>query len=171
MISEKFGPFCDKIKTKESLGAFRKATRKCRRVHRLSKGIQGKYTIYVNIVGCRLPLLPSMATWQIDITIYTEMDMAFTEIKLRQSLHNSVQDWEESYYRWIHVDFNTLVVTELVDLTTKTIKNCMQYEKYLPPNNMVPELKQSAEDFKLKLPVIGYLRNPNFRAVRILKSH
>ncbi|XP_075157385.1 dynein heavy chain at 16F [Haematobia irritans] len=102
--------------------------------------------------------------FKIDITVYTEMDMAFTEIKLRQSLHNTMEEWEENHYRWVHIDFNTLVVNELVDLTIKTIKNCMQYEKYLPPNNIVPELKQSAEEFKSKLPVIGYLRNPNFRA-------
>ncbi|XP_073833430.1 dynein heavy chain at 16F isoform X2 [Musca autumnalis] len=102
--------------------------------------------------------------FKIDITMYTEMDMAFTEIKLRQSLHSSVAEWEDAYIRWISVEFNQLVVTELVDLTIKTIKNCMQYEKYLPENNIVPELKQAAENFKVKLPVIGYLRNPNFRA-------
>uniref|UniRef100_A0A1I8P355 AAA+ ATPase domain-containing protein n=1 Tax=Stomoxys calcitrans TaxID=35570 RepID=A0A1I8P355_STOCA len=102
--------------------------------------------------------------FKIDITMFTEMDTAFTEIKLRQSLHTTMEEWEENHYRWVRVDFNNLVVEELVDLTNKTIKNCMQFEKYLPANNMVPELKKEAEDFKLKLPVIGYLSNVNLRA-------
>lgn len=93
------------------------------------------------------------------------MDQTFSEIRLRQSLYSTVEEWEEAYNRWTTSEFNSLVVNELVDLTLKTIKNCMQFEKYLPPNNIVPELKQSAEEFKLKLPVIGYLRNNNFRAV------
>lgn len=103
--------------------------------------------------------------FQIDIIMYTEMDQTFTEIRLRQNLHNSVEEWEEAYKRWTSMEFNKLVVNELVDLTMKTIKNCTQFEKYLPVNDILPELKKSAEDFKLKLPVIGYLRNNNFRAV------
>lgn len=93
------------------------------------------------------------------------MDQTFTEIRMRQQLHSSVEEWEQSYKRWTTAEFNTLIVNELIDLTVKTIKNCMQFEKYLPSNNIVPELKQAAEEFKLKLPVIGYLRNNNFRTV------
>lgn len=97
--------------------------------------------------------------------MYTEIDKTFTEIRLRQNLHNSVEEWEEAYKRWTTLEFNKLVVNELVDLTLKTIKNCTQFEKYLPANNILPELKQEAENFRLKLPVIGYLRNNNFKAV------
>lgn len=93
------------------------------------------------------------------------MDQTFTEIRLRQNLHKSVEEWEDAYKRWHSMEFNKLLVNELVDLTMKTIKNCTQFEKYLPANNILPELKKSAEDFKLKLPIIGYLRNNNFRAV------
>lgn len=93
------------------------------------------------------------------------MDMAFSEIRLRQHLHNSAIEWETAYQRWTTSEFNTLSVSELTDLTVKIIKNCMQFEKYLPENNIVPALKAAADEFKLKLPVIGYLRNPNFRPV------
>uniref|UniRef100_A0A1A9V6M7 AAA+ ATPase domain-containing protein n=1 Tax=Glossina austeni TaxID=7395 RepID=A0A1A9V6M7_GLOAU len=101
--------------------------------------------------------------FKIDITKYEEMDMAFSEIRLRQHLHNSVIEWETAYQRWTTSEFNTLSVSELTDLTVKIIKNCMQFEKYLPDNNIVPALKAAADEFKLKLPIIGYLRNPNFR--------
>uniref|UniRef100_A0A1B0FG22 AAA+ ATPase domain-containing protein n=1 Tax=Glossina morsitans morsitans TaxID=37546 RepID=A0A1B0FG22_GLOMM len=101
--------------------------------------------------------------FKIDITKYEEMDMAFSEIRLRQHLHNSAIEWETAYQRWTTSEFNTLSVSELTDLTVKIIKNCMQFEKYLPENNIVPALKAAADEFKLKLPVIGYLRNPNFR--------
>lgn len=93
------------------------------------------------------------------------MDQTFTEISLRQKLLNSVEEWQEAHNRWTTTEFNNLVVNELVELTTKTIKNCTQFEKYLPANNVLPDLKEEAESFKLKLPVIGYLRNNNFKAV------
>lgn len=52
------------------------------------------------------------------------------------------------------------------DLTTiniKILKNCGFLEKNLPKNYIVPKLKVDAEDFKDKLPVIGFLRNPNLK--------
>lgn len=98
------------------------------------------------------------------------MDLTFQEIRLRQNLHNSVDEWEECYKRWIESEFNNLNVQDLVEVTMRIIKNCMQFEKYLPPNNIVPDLKAAAEAFKLKLPVILYLRNPSFRAVCIGKK-
>lgn len=93
------------------------------------------------------------------------MDNAITEIRYRQNLWNNMEEWETNLHIWTHSEFNTLNVEDMNNINTKIIKNCLQFEKYLPENNIVPVLRQSAEEFKLKLPVIGYLRNQNFKAV------
>lgn len=108
--------------------------------------------------------------FQIDLTMYEEMASGFYDIRMRQNLYRTWTDWEESLAEWIAADFNTLVVADIIELNSKTIKNCLQFQKYLPENNIVPVLQASAEAFKEKLPVIGYLRNPNLRAVGILRT-
>ncbi|XP_001354829.2 dynein heavy chain 6, axonemal [Drosophila pseudoobscura] len=102
--------------------------------------------------------------FRIDLTMYEEMDQAFYDIRMRQNLYKTMNDWEEALAEWLAADFNTLVVADMLELNSKTIKNCLQFQKYLPENNIVPVLQKSAEAFKEKLPVIGYLRNPNLRA-------
>lgn len=104
--------------------------------------------------------------FQIDLTMYEEMDSGFYDIRQRQNLYKTLIDWEEALTSWLVSDFNSLPVADMIELNLKTIKNCMQFQKYLPQNDIVPVLQKSAEDFKEKLPVIGYLRNPNLRAVR-----
>lgn len=112
-------------------------------------------------------LLGYQKEFRIDLTMYEEMDEGFYNIRQRQNLYRTLMDWEESLASWIAADFNSLPVNEMMELNAKTIKNCMQFQKYLPQNDIVPVLQKSAEDFKEKLPVIGYLRNPNLRAVGI----
>lgn len=103
--------------------------------------------------------------FRIDLTMYDEMASGFYDIRMRQNLYKTLIDWEDSLASWLAADFNTLVVADMIDLNSKTIKNCLQFQKYLPDNDIVPVLHKSAEEFKEKLPVIGYLRNTNLRAV------
>lgn len=103
--------------------------------------------------------------FRIDLTMYDEMASGFYDIRMRQNLYRTLIEWEESLASWLMGDFNNLVVADLIELNAKTIKNCLQFVKYLPENNIVPVLQKSAELFKEKLPVIGYLRNPNLRGV------
>ncbi|KAH8387117.1 hypothetical protein KR093_004852, partial [Drosophila rubida] len=102
--------------------------------------------------------------FRIDLTMYDEMASGFYDIRMRQNLYKTLIDWEDALNSWLTSDFNTLVVADMIDLNAKTIKNCLQFQKYLPENDIVPVLHKSAEDFKEKLPVIGYLRNANLRA-------
>ncbi|EDW82538.1 uncharacterized protein Dwil_GK25078 [Drosophila willistoni] len=102
--------------------------------------------------------------FRIDLTMYEEMDQGFYDIRMRQNLYTTLVDWEQGLSEWHAAEFNNLVVADMIELNAKTIKNCLQFQKYLPENNIVPVLQKSAEDFREKLPVIGYLRNPNLRA-------
>lgn len=67
--------------------------------------------------------------------------------------------------KWYNCDFEELDSEEINVETIKMLKNATQLEKGLPPNILVPVLKKEVEDFKDKLPVIGYLRNPNLKTV------
>ncbi|KAH8299235.1 hypothetical protein KR044_006570, partial [Drosophila immigrans] len=102
--------------------------------------------------------------FRIDLTMYDEMSSGFYDIRMRQNLYKTLNDWEDALSSWLSSDFNSLVVADMIELNAKTLKNCLQFQKYLPDNDIVPVLNKSAEDFKEKLPVIGYLRNPNLRA-------
>lgn len=108
--------------------------------------------------------------FRIDLTMYDEMASGFYDIRMRQNLYRTLIEWEESLSGWLAGDFNNLVLAELNELNAKTIKNCLQFVKYLPENDIVPVLQKSAEQFKEKLPVIGYLRNPNLRAVSCVRD-
>lgn len=93
------------------------------------------------------------------------MDNTFQEIRLRTNLWQSLDEWFAALDTWVDTEFNNLNVEDMNNLNMKIIKNCLQFEKYLPPNNIVPKMKNSAEEFRQKLPVIGFLRNPNLKAV------
>ncbi|XP_018800561.1 PREDICTED: dynein heavy chain 6, axonemal [Bactrocera latifrons] len=102
--------------------------------------------------------------FKIDISQFFEMDNTFQEIRLRTNLWQSLDEWFAALDTWVDTEFNNLNVEDMNNLNMKIIKNCLQFEKYLPSNNIVPKMKNSAEEFRQKLPVIGFLRNPNLKA-------
>lgn len=85
------------------------------------------------------------------------------ELRLRTLLWESLTSWEEAIYEWYSADFDTLNVEEITGFTMKTMKNIIQLERGLPPNKIVPKLRESVELIRNKLPVLGYLRNPDLR--------
>jgi len=58
---------------------------------------------------------------------------------------------------------------DLNTMTAKILKNCTMLDKNLPSNEIIPKLRASAEQFKEKLPVIGYMRNPALKMVLTIK--
>ena len=75
----------------------------------------------------------------------------------------SLTSWEHAVYEWYASDFDTLDVDEITAFTMRTMKNIIQLERGLPPNNILPDLKESVELIRNKLPVLGYLRNPDLK--------
>ncbi|CAD7077293.1 unnamed protein product [Hermetia illucens] len=102
--------------------------------------------------------------FRIDVTRYDELEQALQEVRTRQALWDSIEEWEASLKKWTTANFHTLDVEELIDVNSRTLKNCTQFEKYLPPNELVPVLKESAELFREKLPIITCLRNPTLKS-------
>ncbi|TGZ67987.1 hypothetical protein CRM22_004505 [Opisthorchis felineus] len=92
-----------------------------------------------------------------------ELDLLVAEIKLKQLLWNSLEDWDEIYEQWLTADFLKLDTDELSATIQKYIKSVTMLEKGLPPNNVVPLLKAKVDGMKSKLPSIMDMRNPTLQ--------
>lgn len=103
--------------------------------------------------------------FKIDVTRFDSLMVALMEVKQRQLLWNSVSEWNKCIEDWYAMPFNALNLEDLIAINLKILKNCSMIEKNLPENDIVSMLRVSAESFKEKLPVIGYLRNPTLQIV------
>lgn len=94
------------------------------------------------------------------MTRFDVLDEVMNDVKLRMLLWESVDTWAKTVDEWYHCEFNTLNTEDMNMFTARNVKNINQLEKGLPPNLIVPKLKDEVELMKDKLPVITYLRNP-----------
>lgn len=123
---------------------------------------------------------------QVEVTRFEELDETFAEVKLKQLVWDSQQDWERYFNEWMTVSsaftfckgisvsltilllalpwsqipFDEFQPDTVHAQVTKFVKTVYQLEKGLPPNNVVPKLKKKVEAMKEKMPVIQDLRNP-----------
>lgn len=104
---------------------------------------------------------------QIDLTRFDALDTVMMEVRNRQLLWDTVDEWNTSNKTWHDQQFNTLNVEELTETSMKILKNCTMLEKNLPTNKILPQIRHEVEEFKDKLPIINYLRNPALKTVRI----
>lgn len=107
--------------------------------------------------------------FRIDITRFDTLDTVFQEVRLRQLLWDSIQQWKDCYEEWNETPFHKLNMQQIVELNTKTLKNCGMLEKNLPKNEIVPQLKAECEEFKEKIPVLQCLRSPDLKPRHWLK--
>ncbi|XP_023289677.1 dynein heavy chain 6, axonemal [Orussus abietinus] len=102
-------------------------------------------------------------SFKVEVTKFEILDQVTSEVKMRNLLWESVVNWENAVKQWQAADFGTLNVEDVTAFTMRNMKNITQLEKGLPANNILPELKENVELIKDKLPIIGYLRNPNLK--------
>lgn len=107
--------------------------------------------------------------FKIDSTRFDSLDIVFQEVRLRQLLWDSIQQWKDCYEEWNETPFHKLNMQQIVELNTKTLKNCGMLEKNLPKNDIVPKLKAECEEFKEKIPVLQCLRSPDLKPRHWLK--
>ncbi|XP_073976967.1 dynein heavy chain at 16F isoform X2 [Rhodnius prolixus] len=100
---------------------------------------------------------------QVEINPFELLDKVTMDVSLRSSLWNTKTDLRESVKYWKSLNFNSINVDEMQQVLAKYFKNISQFEKYLPPSNLVKALKKEAEDMRNKIPVIAALRNPNLK--------
>lgn len=107
--------------------------------------------------------------FRIDISRFDTLDIVFQEVRLRQLLWDSIQQWKDCYEEWNEIPFHKLNMQQIIELNTKTLKNCGMLEKNLPRNEIVPKLKMECEEFKEKLPILQCLRSPDLKPRHWLK--
>lgn len=98
-------------------------------------------------------------------TKFDKLDMVLQEVKFRQMLWESLQGWKDSLVTWKEIPFNTLDVNQIIDMNTKILRNCIFLDKKLPANDIIPQLKANAEEFKEKIPTIQCLRSADLKPV------
>uniref|UniRef100_A0A182QLA9 Dynein heavy chain 6, axonemal n=1 Tax=Anopheles farauti TaxID=69004 RepID=A0A182QLA9_9DIPT len=107
--------------------------------------------------------------FRLEVTRFEKLDQVINEVKLRQILWDSVQQWKESVEIWNEIHFHELNMNEVEELNTKILKNCAMLDKNLPKNDIIPKLKAEAEEFKDKIPVLRFLRNPALKTRHWIK--
>ncbi|XP_068083916.1 dynein axonemal heavy chain 6 [Anabrus simplex] len=100
---------------------------------------------------------------KVEVTRFEMLEEVVNDVKLRQTLWECVDTWDQLVNEWETCDFNLLDPEDLQLTTAKNIKTIHQLEKGLPENQIVPKFKDNVEKLKDKLPVITYLRNPALR--------
>lgn len=82
-------------------------------------------------------------------------------MKLKQLLWDSMEQWDALYEGWMTADFLKVDPEELSNTTNKYNKSVSQLEKGLPPNNVVPLLKERVDGMKEKvsLALTDFFRN------------
>lgn len=108
---------------------------------------------------------------QLNRTRVDALDLAQKDIKLRQLLWETSEEWETSIVTWYDEPFSNINIENATNLTAKTIKNCTMFEKNFPDNAIVGKVRKAAELFKTKLPVFAHLRNPALKGVYRLYVH
>ncbi|KAG8130386.1 hypothetical protein E2320_017073 [Naja naja] len=98
--------------------------------------------------------------FKVDITKFDTLEEVCAELKLKQLLWDSLSEWSILEEEWMESKFDSLDPELLNGQVSKYAKFVNQLEKGLPPNNVVPQLKEKVEKMKEKLPVITDLRNP-----------
>jgi dynein heavy chain len=107
--------------------------------------------------------------FRIDITRFDTLDVVFQEVRNRQTLWDSLQQWKDCYEELIEIPFHKLNMQQVVELNTKILKNTTMLEKNLPKNEIVPRLKADCEEFKEKIPILQCLRSVDLKPRHWLK--
>ncbi|OAF67572.1 hypothetical protein A3Q56_04705 [Intoshia linei] len=101
--------------------------------------------------------------FQVELTTYEELEEVDAELKLKQLLWSSLDEWNKTWEEWISVPLKSLDPENLTEITKKFQKTIYQLEKGLPPNSVVPHLKGLVENMRDKLTTIANLVNPALR--------
>ncbi|XP_078448652.1 dynein axonemal heavy chain 6 [Lampetra planeri] len=102
--------------------------------------------------------------FKVEVTNFDALNEVCDELKRKQMMWDSLDEWEVFTKEWLECKFETLDPEQLNSEVAKYAKIINQLEKGLPPNNVVPLLKKKVEFIREKLPVVAFLRNPSLKA-------
>ena len=86
-----------------------------------------------------------------EVTKFDALEETAAEMKLKQLLWSSIDEWDAMINEWTEASFESLDVEHLTAQTMKYAKAVNQLEKGLPPNGLVPQLKERVESLREKV--------------------
>ncbi|KAJ3357634.1 Dynein heavy chain 6, axonemal, partial [Kappamyces sp. JEL0680] len=89
-----------------------------------------------------------------------EMEETIKEVELKNSLWNSLKDWDVLVDVWKTMPFDSLNTEEINTKLAQFQKVAYSLDKGLPPNDVVPKLKENVEQYRKMYSTIVDLRNP-----------
>ena len=89
--------------------------------------------------------------FKVEVTKYDELEEVYAELRLKQLLWDSIRDWDNMLDEWRDAKWDTIDPEDMTSTTTKYAKSVYQLEKGLPPNGVVPMLKQRVDDMRDKV--------------------
>jgi dynein heavy chain len=101
--------------------------------------------------------------FSIEVTKYEELEEVHAELRLKELLWNSMEEWDQLLVEWYNLEFNTIDPDEMGQVVQKYAKYAHQLDKGLPPNEVVKILKKKVEKQKDRMSVITNLRNDAFK--------
>ncbi|KAL7754337.1 hypothetical protein RI367_000318 [Sorochytrium milnesiophthora] len=104
------------------------------------------------------------ATFKVAQTKYVEIEDAKNDLALKKLLWNSFGEWERLTQEWESQPFERLATDDVNSQIQAYMKTVYSLDKGLPPNEVVPKLKQMVEVYRNMYPTIVDLRNPSLRA-------
>ncbi|KAE8631104.1 hypothetical protein XENTR_v10001083 [Xenopus tropicalis] len=118
------------------------------------------HTVLNELQTCAFQYKTYQKNFKVEVTKYEALEEVCAEVKLKQLLWDSLAEWDVLQDEWMQSNFEALDPEQVNSLVLKYAKFATQLEKGLPPNNVVPLLKEKVENMKEKVPVITDLRNP-----------
>ncbi|XP_012945207.1 dynein heavy chain 6, axonemal, partial [Aplysia californica] len=83
--------------------------------------------------------------FKVEVTKFDALEETHAELKLKDMLWNAIDEWDVLLGDWTTVPFDTLDPEQMNNTTLRYAKSVMQLEKGLPPNGVVPLLKEKVE--------------------------
>ncbi|ESO94694.1 hypothetical protein LOTGIDRAFT_144909 [Lottia gigantea] len=95
--------------------------------------------------------------FKVEVTKFDALEEAHAELKLKEQLWNDLDEWDNLLQEWTESPFDQLNPEEMNTITTKYSKSVLQLEKGLPPNGVVPKLKEKVEVMRERVCLYFYI--------------
>ena len=101
--------------------------------------------------------------FKVEVSKLEELTMVDDEVRLKELLWTSIGEWDELFEQLKVEKFEKIDPDSLNQTVNKYGKNVYSLEKGLPPNNLVPLLRERVDNMRVMLPTITDLRNPSLK--------
>ena len=101
--------------------------------------------------------------FKVEVSKLEELTMVDDEVRLKELLWSSISEWDALFEELKSEKFEKIDPDALNQTINKYGKNVYSLEKGLPPNNLVPLLRERVDNMRVMQPTIADFRNPSLK--------